>query len=392
MLRNHHFSLLWSGHRSTFALAGLLVLMFLGLPSPARSDDFIQEHTFFRVTIGGRPFRLEGLTVKRADASSRLPIALITHGKPANLQRMLDHHATDLIGPAKDLAHRGWLAVVIMRRGFGQSDGPLPSPVSCQSTSFIERFSADADDLAATFEVITRRPDVDATRLIAIGVSAGGAAVMALSARNPPHLQAVINVSGGLSMESCPKEDVLVKAFKEFGTKNRVPTLWLYAKNDSRFSPDVVGRMREAFLDGGGDAKLVMFDPIGQDGHALFTLADGRLQWLREMDALLRLRKLPTWQQQDVSALMNQLNAQERQRGFIEDYIAAPLAKALTQSSGGKSPYYSSGHKAIDDARNGALNYCQKQSPLEQCRLVMENDHWIGSIQVSQEQAPEKVR
>jgi dienelactone hydrolase len=393
MPRNHHFPLLWIGHTRTFALPWLLMLMLLGIPSLARADGFIQEKTFFRVNIGGRTFRLEGLTMKRADASGRLPIALITHGKSANLQEMLDKHATDFIGAAKDLAHRGWLAVVVMRRGFGQSDGPYPAPVSCQSTSFIERFSADADDLAATLEVIASRPDVDATRVIAIGVSAGGAAVMALSARNPPNLRAVINVSGGLPIPSCLEKDVLVKAFfKELGTKSRVPTLWLYAKNDSRFRPDVVGWMRGAFLDGGGDAKLVMFDPLGQDGHDLFSLNEGRLKWLQEMDALLRFHKLPTWQRQDVSALMNKLNAQEQQRGLIEGFVAAPLEKALVQGSGGKTLYYRYGGKAIGDTRNSALHDCQKQRPPEQCQLVMENDRWVGSIQVSQEQTPEKVR
>jgi hypothetical protein len=83
MPRSHHCPLLWIGYTRTFALAWLLMLMLLGLPSPARSDDFIQENTFFRVNIGGRTFRLEGLTVKQADASGRLPIALITHGQPA---------------------------------------------------------------------------------------------------------------------------------------------------------------------------------------------------------------------------------------------------------------------------------------------------------------------
>jgi hypothetical protein len=29
----------------------------------------------------GRTYRLEALTVKRADAAGRLPVALITHGK-----------------------------------------------------------------------------------------------------------------------------------------------------------------------------------------------------------------------------------------------------------------------------------------------------------------------
>jgi dienelactone hydrolase len=55
----------------------------------------------------------------------------------------------------------------------------MPAPVTCKSTSFVERFSADADDLQATLDFIAQRPDADPTRMIAIGVSAGGAAVMA---------------------------------------------------------------------------------------------------------------------------------------------------------------------------------------------------------------------
>jgi hypothetical protein len=58
----------------------------LEMTSPARSDEFKEETTFFRVTIGGHVFRLEGLVVKRADAVGRLPIALITHGWPPKPQ------------------------------------------------------------------------------------------------------------------------------------------------------------------------------------------------------------------------------------------------------------------------------------------------------------------
>jgi dienelactone hydrolase len=170
----------------------------------------------------------------------------------------------DFVEVAKDLASRGWLAVAVIRRGFGQSDGPWPLPVTCQSTSFLPHFEADADDLAAAIDVIAARPDADPTRVIAIGVSAGGAAVMALAARNPKNLRGVINISGGLRMESCPKEDALVQALGEFGRKSRVPTLWMYARNDSFFGPDLAFRMRDAFLGGGGDVKFVMYDPIGQ--------------------------------------------------------------------------------------------------------------------------------
>jgi dienelactone hydrolase len=221
------------------AMAGLpclaLILLAAASASPAKDGEFLEDNGFYRVTIGGRVYRLEALTVRRAEATGRLPIALIAHGKPANPQSMLDDHAVNFTGVARDLASRGWLAVVVIRRGFGQSDGPMPVPVDCRTTSFSPRFASDADDLEAALETISARPDADASRVIAIGVSAGGAAVSALAARNPKNLRAVINISGGLRMESCPKEDVLVQAFKEIGAKSRVPALWMYAKNDSYY-------------------------------------------------------------------------------------------------------------------------------------------------------------
>jgi dienelactone hydrolase len=361
---------------------GLLSLLLLLVASPGRSADFLQEDGFFRVSIGGHTYRLEGITIKRADATGRLPVALITPGKAPNLQNMLDQHAIDYVGQAKDLANRGWLAVVVIRRGFGQSDGPMPAPMTCESTSFVERFSADADDLQATLDFIGQRPDADPTRMIAIGVSAGGAAVIALSSRNPTNLRGVINISGGLRMENCPKEDALVQAFKEFGAKNRVPTLWTYAKNDSFFGPDLVGRMRNAFLDAGGDVKLVMFDPIGADGHtALFGSGDGRLKWLQEMDAFLRFRKLPTWQRKDVDVLLKKLNAPEQKRGFVESFVAAPFEKALARVLGDNSMYDGYGSKTIDAARNRVLDGCRKNKPQAQCVIVMENNDWVGVTQ-----------
>jgi dienelactone hydrolase len=274
---------------------------WVGAPSPtppASAGNFVEESGFFNVTINGRTVRLQGLTVKRAGLAGRLPIALIAHGKDSSLANMRNLQPSQHIGPARDLAQRGWLAVVVLRRGFGHSDGPTPGLVSCKDPSFVARLSADADDLQATLEFIAHRPDADPTRVIAIGVSAGGAAVVALSARNPPHLLGVINISGGLRPDSCPNEDLLVSAFKEFGAKSRVPNLWLYAKNDSLFGPDLAGSMRSAFLDGGGDVKLVMYEPIAHEGHLLFSHKDGRLRWFVDMDAFLRVHKLPTSQHQ----------------------------------------------------------------------------------------------
>jgi dienelactone hydrolase len=354
-------------------------LLVLALPGPIQAQgDLVEDPSPLRVVIRGKPVRLEALTVRRADAAGRLPIALIAHGKPNTQGRMSDQHARDYLMQARDLARRGWLAVIVMRRGFGASDGPQPVPVSCASKSLIGRFDADADDIGATFAVIGQRVDADPARMIAIGVSAGGAAVVALSARNPMGLLGVVNVSGGLRSESCPKEDVLVDAFRAYGSHSKVPILWLYAKNDSFFGPDLVERMRAAFLEGGGDAKLVMFEPEGKDGHQMFATGPGRMKWLPEMDGFLRYLKLPTWTQSDVNGLMQKLDVKERSRAFVERYIAAPSEKALAREKGGSYLGESYGRRTVEEARKGAEDFCQRTRPA--CETLMENDRWVGPV------------
>jgi len=358
----------------------LLSAMLSGYPALAQSADFEEEPGYFRVTIEGRTVRLQGMTVKRSDVAGKLPIALIAHGKPSNHAAMLDMQPTHLAGVARDLARRGWLAVIVLRRGFGQSDGPLPRPATCASTSLIERFSSDADDLQATLAVIAQRPDADGTRAIAIGVSAGGAAVTALAARNPKNLMGVINVSGGLKFKNCSKDDTVVGAFKAFGATSRIPSLWLYARNDSFFAPDLVDRLRDAFLNGGGDVKLVMYDTFGNDGHSLFQ--NGRHQWMVELDSFLRFRQLPTWQAHDADALLQKLNS--KNRDFVERYLSAPSQRAIARSMKSDYLYMSWGYATIELARARALDGCQKQKPDEQCTLVMENDRRIGNEAVEQ--------
>jgi dienelactone hydrolase len=367
---------------SLMKIISLALLAVAVAVTPAKSEEFKEEPTFLRIDIGGHMFRLEALMVKRTDAAGRLPIAVITHGTPGDAQSMLDTHAAKLLGHARDLASRGWLAVALIRRGFGQSDGPMPARVTCQSKSWIARFSADADDLQAALNSVSKRPDADANRMIAIGVSTGGVAVVALSARNPKGLLGAINVSGGMHFTTnCPREALLVEAFKTFGTTSRVPTLWMYARNDSFYGPDLIERLRTAFADGGGDAKLVMFDPLGQEGHNLFSMGDGRYKWLPEMDAFLRFHQLPTWRREDVDALIKRVGAAERNRKFLESFVAAPLEKALAQAASG--PFFSAAWAAatMPLARERALKACGTAKPEQQCVIVMENDRGIEPAQ-----------
>ena len=78
--------------------------------------------------------------------------------------------------------------------------------------------------------------------MIALGGSVGGGAVLALAARNPPGLKAVVNLAGAMRITdaqgqlACPQE-LPIAALASFGSQTRTPTLWVYSENDSNFGP-----------------------------------------------------------------------------------------------------------------------------------------------------------
>jgi dienelactone hydrolase len=356
----------------------LLVLLSLLCTNWARAadDEFVEDRKFLRVTLDNKTVRLEALIIKRADAKGKLPVAIIAHGKPNSQGRALDYRADMYASHLKDFAQRGYLAVLVLRRGFGSSDSGSQVRVSCKSTSLVERFESDADELDAALDQVAKRDDADVDRIIAIGVSAGGAAVTALSTRKTKGLLGVINVSGGLRFQSCPKEDALVDAFKEFGKKSKIPNLWIYARNDSLFGPELVGRMQSAFLDGGADVKLVMLEPGRTDGHRIFARPDARVQWLPHMDAFLRQLNLPTWKREDIDAAMEKLGAKDPSRSFVEGYIWGPSERALAKQKSGTYMYRAFGARTLDRAREVALKGCEKKG--SSCEIVMENDRWLS--------------
>jgi dienelactone hydrolase len=61
-----------------------------------------------------------------------------------------------------------------------------------------------------------------------------------------------------------------VKAAADYGTKARVPSLWIYADNDLWFAPPVVTRMLSAYREAGAQAEFERVPAFGVDGHALF--------------------------------------------------------------------------------------------------------------------------
>src|SRR5262249_53322143 len=137
------------------------------ISEPRTEAGLIEERTFLTVRDNKGSYRLEALLVRPAQAPGRLPIALVTHGKNLTALENESFHADIMLPQARDFAARGWLAVAVMRRGYGTSDG-VPGVsrgaayMACGGGDLARGFEVEADDLAGALQAVSARPDADA--------------------------------------------------------------------------------------------------------------------------------------------------------------------------------------------------------------------------------------
>lgn len=350
-------------------------MLFLGFaPGISAADSpLLVEESSVKVEIRGRAYSLDALIVKPGGVAGRLPIALITHGSPRDSAARPKVRARALLPQARDLAHRGWLVVAFVRRGFGASDGPFAEGYTCEAPDFRRALAIAAEDIEAVRVAVAKRPDADAARVLGLGTSAGGASMLAWAATRPEGLAGIVNVSGGTGSSSPGQncdEDRLVSAFASFGARSRAPTLWLYAGNDSFFGPDLVRRLHTAFTRAGGEAMLTQFGPVAEDGHGLWGAFDGRMLWLPALDRFLRAQALPTWDPRPLEAFASQFDP--KVRSVLDRYLSAPTEKVLSISRGKRTAWFSGGREDLPSARQKSLEECERHSA-ERCEVLVEN-------------------
>ena len=106
-----------------------------------------------------------------------------------------------------------------------------------------------------------------------VGISTGGWASLALAARNPANVAAIVNFAGGRGGYAGGRPNAvcgerrLIEAAGTFGRTSRVPGLWLYSKNDSYFSPALASAMSSAWEAAGGQAELHILASYRNEGH-----------------------------------------------------------------------------------------------------------------------------
>lgn len=321
---------------------------------------------------------LEALLVWPDDGNKH-PLVLISHGAPRDQSKRPSMTALAFLPIAKEFARRGFSVAVVLRRGYGTSGGGYAEGYgTCKATNYHHSALMSAQDLQAAIQDLSSYSQFDTNKIIAVGISAGGFATVALTAINPPNgLVAAINFAGGrgsLASDQICKPDQLINEFGELGKTSRVPMLWVYAQNDHFFNPSLAKQFYNAFTQNGGNATFIQAEPYEDDGHFLFS-SEGIPVWTPIVDQFLKKQHLVLVG--DLLPLNSALTVPnyltgDAKRDFGKYILNAPHKAFAYATNGAYGWRY--GEKTIDSAKSKALATCEDYSEGEDCKIIAVDD------------------
>lgn len=313
-------------------------------------------------------------TVFQPNGPGPYPLLIINHGKDMGLPS--DQQRDRFIVMATAFVERGYAVMVPMRQGFASSTGRYHDHGCNMKANGYDQ----ARDIRDAVLFAREQPWVDPDRIIVAGQSYGGMATIALGTEDLPGVRGLLNFAGGLRDrdERCDWRNELIKAFASYGENNKIRSLWMYGVNDSLFAPDLVARMHEAFVDAGGQARLVEYGAFKRDAHGMLASRDGVKVWLGETERFLKQIDMPTSVIYKVTpppsipathyASLDDVEAvpllSEKGRAAYRDYLAKELPRAFAISPSGSWSWAEEG----EDPDSRALATCQLASA-EPCQL-----------------------
>ena len=225
-------------------------------------------------------------TVFRPDADpsgedKRRPLVVINHGTDEATRLSVSMPVYYYL--SRWFVDRGYVVVLPQRRGHGATGGPLAEAIgNCAHPDHYASGNVAADDIEAAVSYMTGQPFIARDGVIVVGVSTGGWASLALSARNLPQVQAIVNFAGGRGghaygeLNAICGRDALLSAAHLYASHAQEPTIWFYARNDSYFGPKLAEDLARTWSNAGGSVEEHILPPYGNEGH---SIADDRQGW-----------------------------------------------------------------------------------------------------------------
>jgi dienelactone hydrolase len=234
-------------------------------------------------------------SVFRPAGAGPFPLAVISHGSTQNEVLRAEYRAPEYRVLTEWLVARGYAVAVPQRPGHGETGGPYHEDQGrCASVDYRKAGLGAASSIAAAIHYLILQKFVHRTGVIALGQSAGAWGSLALASQHYPPLKAVVafapgrggQVNGEANRNCAP--DKLIAAARQFGERTRIPSLWLYAENDSYFGPDLSRRLADAYRLAGGRAEYHLLPALGRDGHNLIHMKEAEPLWSPLLEKFLK--------------------------------------------------------------------------------------------------------
>ncbi|BEV17393.1 dienelactone hydrolase family protein [Herbaspirillum sp. DW155] len=326
--------------------------------------------------------------ITRPSKPGQYPVVIITNGTDGNAKSdRISLNPNRFSAAAIAFARRGYAAVVVLRQGYGRSTGiPEYFGGSCLSPRHFAAGMAAASDITGALVAIRKQAWASSEHALLVGMSSGGFTVLAASAENSPGVSGVIAFDPGRGARQdgqvCDKQG-LMDALSEFGRQARIPTLWIYAANDTWFPPALGKEMWSSYKNAGGQAELFIAPAFKKNGHTILVSAEEGLWWGR-VEQFLREHSLPADEivKQPVVKLPPPSGLTAAGYKAFEEYVKLQSYEKAFASNGegiwGSARWARTKQEAAEIATNACNTGKKPDAP--QCRLyalgdeVVEND------------------
>jgi dienelactone hydrolase len=264
-------------------LSLLLLTAWLGFPQAWAQRPTLQWE---KVWIPAGDVRLEA-NIAKPEGNGPFPAVIVSHGSTGNgrfppTQTM----RSDFV--ASEFLKHGFVVIAPMRRGRGESGGSYDEPYDCEYGLAARGLQNAIADTQHVVDYVRKLAFVDASRLLLSGHSRGGILSVVYAARRPGAVRGVVNFVGGWTSDGCSERAGRFneKLFEDAGAaQGAVPMLFLYAGNDSYYTPDSIRNFATLYGKSGANVTLKLYDSAGRDGHSLYAHPD---LWRSDLGAFLQ--------------------------------------------------------------------------------------------------------
>lgn len=230
---------------------------------------------------GSRTITLDATTFQ-PDGEGPFPLAVFTHGAARNAPRDGPYDFRPDAAIRWFLA-RGYAVAVVIRRGYGRSEGQRSVVEDESSPRLIKLIDERAHDITSAVGYFKDQQFVVADDIVLVGFSAGGNSVLTTASKAPRGVRGIIAFAPGsatINRNELTHADLMERVFREYGSTAKLPVLWIYTENDEFYSPKLAKFFFEAYTSE-SDAKqeLAILPLEGENGHDLFLRDEGPKVW-----------------------------------------------------------------------------------------------------------------